>query len=253
MPKPKSNDLDPGLHTVDEKARLSATTTVTLKNPPSTTMVTYNASLKSKPNKTSLLTAPQNFVLALLAVPSPLPPTPTASLSPNHTLTYSHPILSLLILQSATLTPTPTVAAHLIVPSYLCNSTGTLHGGAFATIFDLCTTLPLTLIRQENWWESTGVTRSLEVEYLGQVHVGEKIEVEAWIDGLAGPKSAKLRGIMRKVEKEVLQDKQGRGGDSRDGEVVAKCVQVKFNADSIMYGKTERIKKMKMISGKAKL
>ena len=251
MPKPKSNDLDPGLHTVDEKARLSAITTMTSKNPPSTTMDTSNASLKSKPNQTSLLTAPENFILALLAVPSPLPPTPLASLPTNHTLTYSHPILPLLILQSATLSPDPTVTTHLTVPSYLCNSTGTLHGGAFATIFDLCTTLPLTLIRQEGWWESTGVTRSLEVEYLGQVHVGEKIEVEAWIDGVVGPKSAKLRGVMRKVQKKALHDEQEQGGNSRDGEVVAKCVQVKFNADSIMYRKTHE--KKTRISEKAKL
>ena len=92
-------------------------------------------------------------------------------------------ILRRLKVPSASYKP-PCATFRINVTPDLCNKSGNLHGGATATIFDLCTTFPIFLARQEGFWETPGVSRTLDVVYLVAVKAGEEIEVEAEVVGI---------------------------------------------------------------------
>ncbi|KAG6224659.1 hypothetical protein E4U34_000122 [Claviceps purpurea] len=96
-----------------------------------------------------------------------------------------------------------------------CNRLGNLHGGAAATLFDLCTTMPLVLISKPGFWQFLGVTRNLNVSYFRPVPKGEEVVIEAEAVQV-GKRLATLKGVMRR---------------KRDGEIVSICEHLKANID----------------------
>ena len=90
---------------------------------------------------------------------------------------------------------------------------GNLHGGATATIFDSCTSLALSIVRKEGFWELCGVSRVLNVTYLQSAGKNEEVEVMGEVVS-AGKRMAHLRGEMRRVS---------------DGGLVATCVHEKVD------------------------
>lgn len=97
--------------------------------------------------------------------------------SQNYTALF-HSILQPI---NATLAPKPTTVIRLTVTAALCNSLGSFHGGAIATVFDECTTTPIALIRRNGFWMLFGVSRTLNVAYFEGVTEGEEVEVESQI------------------------------------------------------------------------
>lgn len=151
------------------------------------------------------LTLAKTFMHSLLSIP-------------NHT-PFDAPFLRALNITSATLTPTPTVTCRVTITKPMCNALLNLHGGATATIFDLCTTLPVTLVRREGFWLAAGVSRTLNVAYLEGVREGEEVEVVSEMVKM-GRRLVHVRGTMRRL---------GSGGG--DGVVVATAEHGKVNVD----------------------
>lgn len=102
-------------------------------------------------------------------------------LGPHDQPGYEAPILRSITVTGASLTPAPTVTLRLKVTPSLCNRLDNLHGGATATLFDICTTIVLALVRKEGFWMRAGVSRTLNVSYLEGVPLGEEVDVEATI------------------------------------------------------------------------
>lgn len=93
------------------------------------------------------------------------------------------------VLKSASLPPEvpyPTVVVRLKVDASMANRGGNLHGGCTATIFDDITTLPLVLVAREGAWQLAGVTRTLSVNYLKGVPIGEEVEIIAEVMNAGG-------------------------------------------------------------------
>ncbi|KAK0511570.1 hypothetical protein JMJ35_006143 [Cladonia borealis] len=125
-------------------------------------------------------------------------------------------VLRRLKVPSAYYKPTPCATFRINITPDLCNKSGNLHGGATAMIFDLCTTFPIFLARQEGSWKTPSVSRTLNVAYLAAVRAGEEVEVEAEVIGI-GKRLVHCRGTMKRVS---------------DGTVVATCEHGKVNTDS---------------------
>ena len=111
--------------------------------------------------------------------------------------------------------PTPRVTfAYTVKPDH-CNRLGNLHGGCAATLFDLCTTVPLALVNRPGFWSWMGVSRTLNVTYLRPVARGEQVLIEGEVVQ-AGRQLCTLAGRIRRRS---------------DGQVMAVCEHGKFNVD----------------------
>ena len=110
--------------------------------------------------------------------------------------------------------PRPGVTFAFTVQHQHCNNMGTMHGGCTASIFDVCTTLPVAFAMAPGSWEMLGVTRTLNVSYMLPVFVGDEVLIECEILQI-GKKLAALRGVMRRMG---------------DNAIVATCEHGKFDA-----------------------
>lgn len=111
--------------------------------------------------------------------------------------------------------PHPNVVFSYIVQADHCNRLQNLHGGCQATIFDFCTTMPLTLIGRPGFWMYLGVSRTLNVTYLRPAPVGEEVLIECEIVQ-AGKRMCTLRGVMRRKS---------------DGQILSICEHGKASID----------------------
>lgn len=68
------------------------------------------------------------------------------------------------------------IVYRLPVTQDILNPTGSMHGGAIATLYDVCTTWLLFLV--EGWKPVLGTTRSLNCVYLRPAREGDFVRVE---------------------------------------------------------------------------
>ncbi|KAK6361958.1 hypothetical protein TWF730_005664 [Orbilia blumenaviensis] len=95
----------------------------------------------------------------------------------------------------ATLKPNPAITFKFDVTDDYTNLAGNLHGGAGATIFDIATTMVLTLVQKEGFWERWGVSRTLNCAYLKGAPGGTTVNVHCEIVSL-GKRLVHMRGVM---------------------------------------------------------
>lgn len=114
-------------------------------------------------SKPTALTLAKDFVEALLAG--------------SHDHGFDYELCKAMTVVSASLDPNPRAVTRLTVTLAMCNVSGTLHGGAISTLFDVCTTVALATARREGFWEMAGVTRTLSITCLLPVFPGEEIEI----------------------------------------------------------------------------
>lgn len=112
--------------------------------------------------------------------------------------------------------PHPSIDFRFVVRKEHCNNIGSLHGGCTATLFDICTTLPLAFITQPGYWHMLGISRTLTITYATAAHEGDVVLISCKIIQ-AGNKLATIQGVMKKA---------------LTGQVVATCEHGKYNVNS---------------------
>lgn len=117
--------------------------------------------------------------------------------------------------------PHPQITFLFTVQPEHTNGLGNLHGGCTATVFDLCTSLPLGLVARPGFWLWLGVSRTLNVTYLRPIPAGSVVRVECELQQV-GRKMCTVRGVMRMAEGD------GKGGP---GPALAVCEHGKINTD----------------------
>ncbi|KAK6534628.1 hypothetical protein TWF281_005935 [Arthrobotrys megalospora] len=103
----------------------------------------------------------------------------------------------------ATLTPNPAITFSFDIKDQYTNLAGNLHGGAAATIFDIATTMVLTLVQKEGFWERWGVSRTLNCAYLKGAPGGSTVNVHCEIVSL-GKRLVHMKGTMTDDKGTVL-------------------------------------------------
>ncbi|CAF9918145.1 MAG: hypothetical protein ALECFALPRED_000572 [Alectoria fallacina] len=164
-------------------------------------------------SKSSAITLAQKFVEAMFA--------------DSHDHGFDYDLCKAMTVVSASLTPKPQAVTRLTVTLAMCNISGTLHGGAISTLFDVCTTVALATARRKGYWEMAGVTRTLSTTCLSPVFPGDEIEIEAEVAHI-GKKLAHILAKMTLVS---------------NGKLVATGVHDKANIDhpAAMSGQSSKL------------
>ncbi|KAK5129624.1 hypothetical protein LTR08_003023 [Meristemomyces frigidus] len=84
------------------------------------------------------------------------------------------------------------------VERWYCNASGTLHGGAQATIYDIATSMAMQAIGKRDFWINGGVSRVLTVTYLRPAPEGEELLLECDVVHM-GKKLAMVKGTLRRA------------------------------------------------------
>lgn len=103
----------------------------------------------------------------------------------------------------ATLTPSPSITFSFHIKDQYTNLAGNLHGGSAATIFDIATTMVLTLVQKEGFWERWGVSRTLNCSYLKGAPGGTTVKIQCEIVSL-GKRLVHMRGVMTDAAGNIL-------------------------------------------------
>lgn len=100
-------------------------------------------------------------------------------------------------LVSAVSTPEKTAAVFSIrFGKQLTNRLGSLHGGAVALIYDMCTSMCAAPLAREGFWQFGGVSRTLSVTYLRPATPEMDIAVECEVLQM-GRRLTVIKGQMR--------------------------------------------------------
>jgi acyl-coenzyme A thioesterase 13 len=85
------------------------------------------------------------------------------------------------------------------VPLSLCNAGGNLHGGAVALIFDMCTSMALSAIARDGFWDTGHVSRTINCTYMRPAPEGTELVIENEVTHV-GKTMAQLKGVMRRKD-----------------------------------------------------
>ncbi|KAF1934313.1 uncharacterized protein M421DRAFT_448 [Didymella exigua CBS 183.55] len=105
-------------------------------------------------------------------------------------------------LESVTIKPTAKnphnsrVVYSFTVPMELCNMMGSMHGGAVALVFDICTTTAISAIAYDGFWDTGHVSRNLSCTYLRPAPLGTKVYVISEVVSL-GRRQGLVKGEIR--------------------------------------------------------
>ncbi|KAL7950177.1 HotDog domain-containing protein [Trichoderma barbatum] len=116
---------------------------------------------------------------------------------------------------SASSSPQAKITFSFTVESHHTNGFGNLHGGAAASLLDFCTSMLLVLVHKPGFWQTMGVSRTLNTTYMRPVPAGMEVLMECEILQV-GKRLCALRGTMRRKS---------------DGELLCICEHNKANVD----------------------
>lgn len=88
-----------------------------------------------------------------------------------------------------------TAVFSLIGGQYLTNRVGSIHGGAVALVYDMCTTMCAAPLARKGFWEFGGVSRNLSITYLRPAKPDMDIMVTCEVLHM-GTRLATIRGEM---------------------------------------------------------
>ncbi|KAL6698155.1 Thioesterase/thiol ester dehydrase-isomerase [Trichoderma pleuroticola] len=129
----------------------------------------------------------------------------------------SNLIPNIKVLSASSALPHPFVKFSFVVEGKHTNGFNNMHGGAVASLLDFCTSLVLVLVSKPGFWQTMGVSRTLNTTYMRPVPAGMEVLAECEILQV-GKRLCALRGTLRRKE---------------DNELLCICEHNKANVDVV--------------------